>query len=241
LAQKKIAKCLDHTSIVVFMTLLTIYALYFDDLRMILFRREDDDVFYGISLLCMICFAIEILLSSYAKPEYMFSFFFYLDIVSTVSMIADCGWIWEAIVGESTSNTSATDLAKTSRASKVTRVIRILRLIRLIRIVKLYKQKQMAQRKASEIKAKANRQINLVRKDIMSKTNQVQKSVTNEQNKIENVSKKPVVPVGNTRVAAAHNNSAPEDRSKSKEDSICNELDESQSSRSSASISNSQR
>jgi hypothetical protein len=155
--QKKIVKFLDHTVTVVFMTMVTIYALYFDDLRIIFFDRQDDNVFYGITLMVMICFAVEIILSSYSKQEYLFSFFFYLDIVSTVSMIPDCGWIWDAIVGESTSNTSATDLAKTSRASKVTRVIRILRLIRLIRIVKLYKQKQMAQRKALEIRAKANR------------------------------------------------------------------------------------
>lgn len=74
----------------------------------------------------------------------MFSFFFYLDFVSTLSMIPDCGWIWDLIVGDSSTGSSATDLAKTSRASKVTRVIRIIRLIRLIRIVKLYKQKQAA-------------------------------------------------------------------------------------------------
>jgi hypothetical protein len=130
------------------MTVITIYALYFDDLRILLFPKSGDDVFFGITLIGMICFALEIVLASYAKPEYIFSFFFYLDFVSTVSMIPDCGWIWDAIVGDETGGNNATDLAKTSRASKVTRVIRILRLIRLIRIVKLYKQKQLATKKA---------------------------------------------------------------------------------------------
>jgi len=123
------------------MTIVTIYALYFDDIRILLFSKSNDDIFYGVTLLGMICFTLEIVLASYSKPDYINSFFFYLDIISTVSMIPDCGWIWDTIVGEEGGGQSATDLAKTSRASKVTRVIRILRLIRLIRIVKLYKQK----------------------------------------------------------------------------------------------------
>ena len=80
------------------MTFITIYALYFDDLRILFFPKTVDDIFYGITLLGMICFAVEIVLASFAKDDYMFSFFFYLDLVSTVSMIPDCGWIWNAII-----------------------------------------------------------------------------------------------------------------------------------------------
>jgi len=139
------------------MTVITIYALFFDDIRILLVPKRYDDIFFGITLIGMICFALEIVLASYAKYDYIFSFFFYLDFVSTISMIPDCGWIWDAIVGDESGGNNATDLAKTSRASKVTRVIRILRLIRLIRIVKLYKQKQLATRKALEIRARASR------------------------------------------------------------------------------------
>mmetsp|Transcript_16748 Transcript_16748/g.25817 ORF Transcript_16748/g.25817 Transcript_16748/m.25817 type:complete len:329 (+) Transcript_16748:783-1769(+) len=81
----------------------------------------------------------------------MGSFFFNLDIVSTVSMIPDCGWIWD-LFGEDTGGSNATDIAKTSRAGRVTRVIRVIRLIRLIRIVKLYKQTQIAQKKAVQFR-----------------------------------------------------------------------------------------
>ena len=79
----------------------------------------------------------------------MNSFFFWLDIISTVTMIPDCGWIWEPLIDGNDGGDSATDLAKTSRAGRVTRVIRVIRLIRLIRIVKLYKQKQLADQKAN--------------------------------------------------------------------------------------------
>lgn len=136
----RLSKFLDHTAVVVYMTLITIYALYFDDIRILFFPKTADDIFNAITLLVMICFTLEIFIASYAKPDYMFTFFFYLDIVSTISMIPDCGWIWDAIVGDDGEDAdSATGLAKTSRAGRVTRVIRVLRLIRLIRIVKLYK------------------------------------------------------------------------------------------------------
>ena len=129
------------------MTLITIYALFFDDIRMMAFPASQDDIFFGITLVCMIMFATEIVLASIGKGnEYACTFIFWLDVVSTVSMIPDCGWIWdpfiEAIVGIGESGggaESATSLAKTSRAGRVTRVIRVIRLIRLIRIVKLYK------------------------------------------------------------------------------------------------------
>mmetsp|Transcript_28745 Transcript_28745/g.43412 ORF Transcript_28745/g.43412 Transcript_28745/m.43412 type:complete len:284 (+) Transcript_28745:698-1549(+) len=131
------------------MTLITIYALYFDDLRLLFFDKSQDDVFYGITLVGIICFTCEILLASYAKKDYWNSFFFWLDIVSTLSMIPDCGWIWDFLIGgEGGGDSNAYDLAKTSRAGRVTRVIRVIRLIRLIRIVKLYKQTQIAQKKA---------------------------------------------------------------------------------------------
>lgn len=100
----------------------------------------------------MILFFLEICMSTYATPRYNLSFFFWLDLVSTISMIPDCGWIWNAIIdkesGDGGGGTGAADLAKNSRAGRITRVIRIIRLIRLIRIVKLYKQAQITKAKA---------------------------------------------------------------------------------------------
>ena len=153
LANKRFwANIIDNTYVVIFMTLITVYALYFDDIRMIFLPKNLDDIFYGITLVGMICFTLEILIAGYAKDDYLYSFFFWLDIVSTVSMIPDCGWIWDPMIGDSGNANAddATDLAKSSRASRVIRVIRIIRLIRLIRIVKLYKQQQIAKRKHYE-------------------------------------------------------------------------------------------
>jgi hypothetical protein len=99
-----------------------------------------DNIFYSITFSCIIFFTLEVILASYAKPDYIYSFFFWLDIVSILSMIPDVGWFWDVIIGTNSSSKSAFELAKTSKSGRVTRVIRIIRLIRLIRIVKLYKQ-----------------------------------------------------------------------------------------------------
>jgi hypothetical protein len=81
------------------MTALTIYALFFDDLRMMFFHVEDDDIFYSITSAALFFFAYEICLASYAKFGYWNSFFFWLDVVSTLSLIPDIGWIMDAITG----------------------------------------------------------------------------------------------------------------------------------------------
>jgi len=137
--QVMVGNFLDHYITVVFMTMVTIYALYFDDLRLLFFDKVNDDYFFGFTAFGIFCFTVDIFLSLYAKRSYWNSFFFWLDVFSTLSMIPDCGWIWDLIIGGGTSNSNAYDIAKTSRAGRITRIIRVIRLIRLIRIVKLYK------------------------------------------------------------------------------------------------------
>ena len=46
----KTRKCLDNNFVVTLMTLITVYALFFDDIRMIAFPAEKDDIFYGIDI-----------------------------------------------------------------------------------------------------------------------------------------------------------------------------------------------
>ena len=139
-----VTKLINHPLYIVFMTIVTIYALFFDDIRLLALPKEKDDITFGFTLGSMIMFFVEIVMTTYAQPKYLNSFFFWLDLISTLSMIPDCGWIWNAMIdtssGDSGGGSDAADLAKNSRAGRITRVIRIIRLIRLIRIVKLYKQ-----------------------------------------------------------------------------------------------------
>lgn len=135
----QVRKFLDHYWTMAFMTALTIYALFFDDIRIIAFPKEADDVFFGITFVGILIFSVEVILGVFALPGYTGSFFCWLDIISTLTMVPDCGWIWKHIIEGGGEGSSATDLAKTTRAARIVRVIRIFRLIRLLRIAKLYK------------------------------------------------------------------------------------------------------
>ena len=118
---------------------ITIYALFFDDIRIIFLPPAADLTCDWITIICIALFLAELTLASIAIEGYFISFFFWLDLVAALSMIMDIGFLIKLYEG-SDSTDNASDLAKTSRASRVTRVIRIIRLVRLIRIVKIYKQ-----------------------------------------------------------------------------------------------------
>ena len=120
------------------MMVVTIYALFFDDIRILFLPPEADLTCDWITLICIGLYTIELMLGCIAIEGYFLSFFFWLDLVAAVSMIPDIGFLVSAYEGSNRTD-NASDLAKTSRASRVTRIIRIIRLIRLIRIVKIYK------------------------------------------------------------------------------------------------------
>lgn len=140
---------IDNWRTTLFMTFLTLYALFADDIRQLSCDKDTDQVVWYITSVVMCIFLLEILLSSFAKPDYFLSFFFWLDVVSTVSMLLDIGWFsnWLFPSGRSggLSNASLVRAARASQiGSRAGRIVRILRIIRLIRIIRLYKVSEQA-------------------------------------------------------------------------------------------------
>lgn len=147
--QEKIIAFLDHTITVIFVSLVTLWALFGDDFRLLGGNSQNDVTFYILTLICFSIFVIEILLSCYTKSEYINSFYFYLDVISTATLLLDVGWISDSIFSSGSSGAAAAKVG-----TRATRLIRILRLIRLIRIVKLYKAAQMHREKKAQEKMK---------------------------------------------------------------------------------------
>lgn len=127
----------------VFMAIVTVYTLFMDDLWVIIFPKSIDDFWYFLTCLALALFSFEIIVASYVKRGYLGSFFFWLDVLATLSMIFDIGWLMDAINSLFSSSSkkanNATSVAKTSWAARVTRIVRLVRLVRLVWIVKLYK------------------------------------------------------------------------------------------------------
>jgi hypothetical protein len=127
-----------------FITVLTLYSLFADDFRTAFFYQDVDLGFDLVSLGVMAIFSIEIILSTLVIDGYFLSFFFFLDIISTISIIFDVNFITDLIFS-TTSSSSVAQLASQSKASRAaTRAVRIVKLFRIIRIIKLYKNSQKA-------------------------------------------------------------------------------------------------
>jgi hypothetical protein len=95
----KVNSFLQHWAVATFMFSVTLFALFGDDLRQVVTDKEGDDLFYNITTVCMGFFALEIALTVYGDPEYLWSFFFWLDILSTATLVFDIGWMKNAALG----------------------------------------------------------------------------------------------------------------------------------------------
>ena len=105
-------------------------------------------------------FFLEWLLNIYAKNDYFLSFFFWLDLIATVSLIQDIDYIMNPIMGYEPmkamkgkgTEQAAAAVSKVTSAAKATRVLRVIRIVRLIRMVKLYKNISIAKEKEEKAK-----------------------------------------------------------------------------------------
>lgn len=77
----------------------------------------------------------------FIREDYFLKYYFWLDFISTLSMLLDLVWINALITGDGIQATSkVVKLAKVSRVSKIgANSTKLIRIIRLIRILRLYK------------------------------------------------------------------------------------------------------
>ena len=81
-----------------FISIITIYALFGDDIRLAVCSKSADPYFYSITCVVMVIFFAEIILQSIAIEGYFMNLYFWLDLISTLSLITDIGWIWNRVV-----------------------------------------------------------------------------------------------------------------------------------------------
>ncbi|CAD7972032.1 unnamed protein product, partial [Amoebophrya sp. A120] len=131
------------------MTLLTVFALYGDDLRMKFFFLRHDIGFYVLYTITFFLFSAELTIFSVCKEDYKYSFFFWLDMVASMSILPDIKWVMDFVSGlfddsQGGAGSGQTGVARAGRASRAgTRagriVLRLIRLVRLLRVVNIAK------------------------------------------------------------------------------------------------------
>eukprot|EP00927_Polykrikos_kofoidii_P065350 TRINITY_DN61109_c0_g1_i1.p1 TRINITY_DN61109_c0_g1~~TRINITY_DN61109_c0_g1_i1.p1 ORF type:complete len:1150 (+),score=181.25 TRINITY_DN61109_c0_g1_i1:253-3702(+) len=140
-----ISVVVQSTAFSALMFTLTIYVLFGDDVRLWLFVRTADKVFDVFTGCCLVLFTFEIIALSVVVDDYVFSFFFILDIIATLSLILDLTMIWEiltAMEGGSFDLANQSEYARAGRSSRVgtrvARVVRVVKIVRMVRVVKLF-------------------------------------------------------------------------------------------------------
>uniref|UniRef100_K3WBH0 Guanylate cyclase domain-containing protein n=1 Tax=Globisporangium ultimum (strain ATCC 200006 / CBS 805.95 / DAOM BR144) TaxID=431595 RepID=K3WBH0_GLOUD len=159
--QQKVFAFLENKYVSSFLTLCTIFALFGDDIRVSFCSKDADNTIYNLLFVCFIFFSMELILGVYGRPNYFnrgLGFAFYLDLVSTLSVIPDIDWIWSHVIGTtssgstSSSQTAALKAGRASRAgTKAGRIVRLVRLFRMLRILRVLKKNKNAEVKTVEI------------------------------------------------------------------------------------------
>jgi hypothetical protein len=86
------------------MMILTFFVLFADDIRLLTAPKSVDGGFQVVNSICLFFFIFELLLTTWAKTRipswspfvikgYLFSFFFFLDVIAILSMLPDITWI----------------------------------------------------------------------------------------------------------------------------------------------------
>ena len=127
------------------MLFITLYAMTGDDIRILAFEKKDDFKFQNMNIITIVLFCMEIVLCSIGIPTYFLSFLFWIDLISTFSIMMDIDEIWFGFMGFEDDG-SYNDTAELFFAGKQVRMgikacklARIVRLIRLMRVMKLYR------------------------------------------------------------------------------------------------------
>lgn len=131
------------------MTTVAIFVLFGDWVRILSFPPSADSTFDVLYNIALALFVIELSLNSWVKSDfsggifhvkgYMFSFFFWLDLVCIISIIPDLQWAGSVFGRGDLSDPSGVG-AKAGRAGKIgAKTGRVVRMARLVRLAKLYK------------------------------------------------------------------------------------------------------
>ena len=80
---------LESTNFQLLTLIMTFYTLFFDDYQQLFCRIATDSLFDGVSLAALALFVGELAIASCALPGYFNSYYFYLDIISALSIIID--------------------------------------------------------------------------------------------------------------------------------------------------------
>ena len=127
-------------------TLLTIFALYLDDIKRLTTSQTYDKLFDLISVIIISLFLIEVILDFLVDEQYGCGLFFWIDIIGIITMILDISSISNKIIyGENLEiqqiNFNGLLVMKISKNLKIIRIVRITNLVKIFNHMSRQKKK----------------------------------------------------------------------------------------------------
>jgi len=152
------AEVMDGPVVLTIIVLATLMAIFLEDIKVLSFNQDVDVRFTDISLFLFCLFLLELLINTVVKAGYLFSFFFWLDLISAFSMLPDIPIIWNPMIGlkqtDSTTDDSDDASFQIDRIRRVSRtgerLLQLLKFVKLIRLGRIAKLFEMAQRTLEE-------------------------------------------------------------------------------------------
>ena len=86
-------RLLEKSNVQLCLLFVTFYALFADDYKILTAEKNMDLTYDVFGLIAILIFVAEILIACFCKTGYFNSYYFYLDFVSTASMLLDLSWI----------------------------------------------------------------------------------------------------------------------------------------------------
>lgn len=92
-----IFRMIDSSAFQIYILIITIIALFADDIRVIFIPSNRDWIVDALIMLALVSFAFELIMLFISDPGYRWGFFFSLDFVSTVSLLLEINMFAENI------------------------------------------------------------------------------------------------------------------------------------------------
>lgn len=130
--KEKISSFLKNPYYNIITSIISVYSIFSDDLKLIFFDKNVDAAFSIIAFVIFALFTLEIILESVSNEYYVFGIYFWIDTVSTLSLIMDVHWIINLIIRSGYSKEILVQIRNSTRI--IGRVFRILRFLRAIKL-----------------------------------------------------------------------------------------------------------
>ena len=139
---------MNHWGFEALIIALIVFTMIGDDFKIAFLSISVDGVFNIITILAMVIFTFEIIVNSIIQSDYFNSFFFWLDIITSLTLIFDISWVMESMIfsghdyiantPEEAQQAIISDEGE-ALGTKHGQYYRIIRLIRLMRVGRLWR------------------------------------------------------------------------------------------------------